>query len=291
MPTVRQVLVLILAWPLIWPAAAAQSLAARLNQPPAGVEDTLRDRVTRFYTLQMEGKFRQAEGFVCEDSLDAYYDSKKNRWTSATLVSVAWEDSFRTGKVLMSLGTQMQTMTGTMAALYPLTATWKVQNNAWCYHLPPEDQTETKTPFGVMKAGPPSPNGGSAMANPAPPVPSDIARMVKVSKPALRLKSDADSSDSLEISNGLASGLRLVVQASEMPGLEWKLSSTYIKQGEKSILSVVYKPVDQSHKRTFPITVMIEPFGSIVNIPVTFAPPPVAPLPQLPTFPPEIKKK
>src|SRR5450759_4659419 len=131
MPSPSKILVVLFALPLMWSNLTAQTLASRLNKPPAGVEEALRARVTRFFALQSEGKFRQGESFVCEDSKDAYYDSFKSKWTSVAVISMTWEDSFQTGKVLMSLGTEMKTLGGTIPAKYPMTTIWKVQNDNW----------------------------------------------------------------------------------------------------------------------------------------------------------------
>jgi hypothetical protein len=280
MPTPTQTLALLCALPLMWQTVPAQTLASRLNKPPAGVEEALRERVTGFFKLQSEGKFRQAERFVCADSRDAYYDSYKNRWTSVEIVSISWEDSFQTGKTLMSLGTELKTLGGTIPVKAPMTAIWKQQKDEWCYFLPPIDAAESPSPFGAMRPGPATKDGVAAVERKAPPTVGDMAGMIKISKDALNVKAYEHSTDSLEIANGLPGTLNLIIHAPEMPGLKWTLSQTELKHKEKAILTVVYKPVDPKAKMTpFNLNLLVEPFGALTTIPVNFEPLPAAPSP------------
>lgn len=285
MKTPNKVLILLFTLLMMWTALPGQTLASRLNKPPAGVEEALRDRITAFFAMQSEGKFRQGESFVCDDSKDAYYDSFKNRWTSVAIASITWEDAFQTGKVLMSLGTEMKTLGGSIPAKFPLTTIWKVQNDTWCYHLAPVDKTQVPSPFGTMTPGPPAADGGLATNRKAPPTSSDIARMIGFTKKELTVKAYEESTDSLEIVNGLPGSLSLVIHAPEMPGLKWTLSQTDLKHRDKAILTVVYKPVDRSMKTPFNLNLVAEPFGGMMAIPVNFVDAPAAPPPVTPPLP------
>lgn len=273
MPSARIVLSLLTVLSLASSNLSAQTLASRINKPPAGVEEALRDRVTKFFQLQSEGKFRQGESYVCDESKDAYYDAFKNKWTSVKVVSITWEDSFQTGKVLMSLGTELKTLGGSIPAQYPLTTVWKVQSNHWCYFVPPVDTTQVPSPFGTMKPGPTAGDGGLATNRKAPPTSSDIARMVGITKSELHVKADEQSTDSLEVINGLPGSLRLEIHAPEFPGLQWTLSKAELKEKEKAILTVTYKPLDKSKKTPFNLNLVVEPFGGIMAIPVIFTSP------------------
>ncbi len=284
MPTPTRTIIFLSALPLIWQALPAQTLASRINKPPAGVEEALRERVSSFFTLQSEGKFRQAESLVCEDSKDAYYDSFKSKWTSVSIKSITWEDSFQTGKVLMSLGTEMKTLGGTIPANLPLAAIWKAQNNNWCYFVPPVDATQSPSPFGTMTPGPAAKDGDLAMNRKAPPTSSDVGRLVGFTKLELHVRADEESTDSLEVLNGLPGSLRLEVHAPDFPGLKWTLSKTELQERERAVLTVVYKPVDKSRKAPFNLNLVVEPFGGIKAIPVFFESPAVVPSPiALPT--------
>lgn len=276
MPSSSKILPPLFALLLLCLNLPAQTLASRLNKPPAGVEEALRDRIMRFFALQSEGKFRQGESFVCEDSKDAYYDSYKNRWTSVAIISFTWEDSFQTGKVLVSLGTELKTLAGTIPANYPLTTIWKVQNGNWCYYVPPVETTQAPSPFGTMKPGPTSPDGDLAMNRRVLPTVSDFAGRIRVSKSSLNVLAYEDSTDSLDIQNGLGGIIKLRIYAPEMPGLKWTLSTAELKQNEKAALTVVYKPVDRSNKTPFNLNIEVEPSGGMMTIPVVFAPPPAA---------------
>jgi hypothetical protein len=47
--------------------------------PPPEIEEALRSRITQFYDLFQEGKFRESEQFVAEDSRESYYSVQKGR--------------------------------------------------------------------------------------------------------------------------------------------------------------------------------------------------------------------
>lgn len=92
------------------------------NRPPAGVDEALRARILEFYRLEQEGRFRQAEGLVCEESRDRYYDMEKRRWTSVELIQTLYEDNFTKARATMALGTTMNTFSGPLPVKAPLTS-------------------------------------------------------------------------------------------------------------------------------------------------------------------------
>lgn len=253
------------------PAAWAQSAADAFNRAPAGVEEALRDRVAKFYALHKEGKFRQAEAFVCEDSKDAFYDSDKRRWASLEIMRVTFAGDFNAAKVLVSLGTELNTRTGKIPALYPATVSWKLDSGAWCYHIPPASQSDTVTPFGVMRQAKESENVRVTL--PPPPTPAArtaVLSAIKLSKNQLVVKGYEKSEDSLEIYNGMPGQMRLELQTTGLKGLKWDLTKTVLGPGERAALKVSYDPPDKSPKSMFELRLVLEPMGQLVPIPVIF---------------------
>lgn len=264
----RLVLAVLLA-PALHRAACAQSAGDLFNRAPAGVEDALRDRVTKFYALQTEGKFRQSEALVCEESRDAFYDSDKRRWSSLEIIKISFEDNFRVARATVALGTELSTRAGKIPAKYPYTSHWHLEKDQWCYFLPPPSKEETITPFGTMRQG----EAGKANAGtPIPPRPdaSLVLSSVKLSKTDLRVKGYEKSSDELEVYNGMPGQLTLDVQAAQVPGIDWKLGKKILGAGERTTLRVDYTPPDKSPKPAFTLQLMMEPIGQAQPITITF---------------------
>ena len=65
---------------IIFPTIAVTS-AAQTPATPAS-EKALRARVSEFFQLQVDKKFRQAEALVATESRDDYYDSSKPKMES-----------------------------------------------------------------------------------------------------------------------------------------------------------------------------------------------------------------
>jgi len=249
--------------------ANAQNAGALFNRPPAGVEDALRERLNKFYGLQSEGKFRQSEVYVCEDSRDAFYDSDKRRWSSVEIIKIVFEDQFKVAKATVALGTELRTRAGKIPAKYPYTSHWHLEKEQWCFHIPPPSKEETVTPFGVMRQT----EGGSATATAAQPPRPDamsVLNSVKLSKVDLRVKGFEKSFDELEIYNSMPGELRLDVQTAQLPGLTWKLGKKVLGAGERTTLRVDYAPADKSPKPQFTFQLLMEPIGQSQPITITF---------------------
>ncbi|MBI5281521.1 MAG: hypothetical protein HY858_07555 [Candidatus Solibacter usitatus] len=250
----------------------AQQAGALLERAPAGVEEVLRDRVTRFYGMHSEGKFRQAEAFVCEESKDAYYDSDKRRWQSLEIIKTNFSEEFTKAAVVVALGSELRTRTGNIPAKYPYTSMWKVVNGAWCHYIPPPNETETVTPFGVMRQ---QKNAGAGQAS-QPMAASQrtsaaaVFASVKLSKERLLLKGYEASSDELEIYNGMPGLLFVQIQCAELPGFTWKLGKTKLEAGERTKLRVEYTPRDKSPKPSFELRVLAEPLGHAFPVKIVF---------------------
>jgi hypothetical protein len=252
--------------------ANAQSAAEAFQKAPAGVEDALRERVTAFYSLHKEGKFRQAEAMVCEESRDTYYDSDKRRWTSVEIIRVTFEKDFQAAKVLVALGTEMSQRGTRVPAIFPFNGTWRLEGGKWCHYLPPPSKGETVTPFGIMKQ---TEGGKGQAAIPAmPPSPqaaaAQILSSIRFSKRQLKVKGYEPSSDELEIFNGLPGALQLGVYGAGRPGLNWQLTAGTLKSGERAQLKLTYNPPDKSPKAGMEIKVVLEPLGVEVPIEILF---------------------
>jgi len=260
---------------LLVPVLPVLPQASALDRPPAGQEDALRERVMTFYTLHKEGKFRQAETYVCADSKDAYYDAEKRRWRSVQINQIVYENDFKTAKVLVALGTEMRTRGNVIPALYPYNSIWHLENNEWCHHLPPPAKAETITPFGIMKSTPVRPEDEG---KPRPPIvgmppldnPEAVLNLVKLSKRQMLVKGYEASSDQIEIENGMPGELNLDVQGPRIETVQWSLSKKRLASGEHAIFKVTHEPTDKSIKPDLVLRLVIDPIGQVIPVRVVF---------------------
>jgi hypothetical protein len=251
---------------------SAQSAADAFKKAPAGVEEALRGRVSGYFTLQKEGKFRQAEAFVCDESRDTYYDSDKRRWTSLEIVRVTFEKEYQEAKVLVALGTEMTQRGSRVPAIFPMNSWWKSQAGQWCLYIPPPNKEQTLTPFGIMKQ---TEAGEGQKAGPRVPVSpqqavEQILSSIRFSKRELKVKGYEKSSDELEVLNQMPGTLQVGVIGVAPPGMKWQLTKSELKQGERAIFKVEYEPADQSPKSTREIKILLEPLGFQVPVKILF---------------------
>lgn len=248
---------------------AAQDAGATFNRPPAGVEESVRARVKEFYGYQSAGKFRQAEIFVCADSKDAYYDSDKRKWTSADILKMSFDKEFKTATVVVTLGAEMRTRVGVVPAKFPVATTWLRDGDSWCYHIIPPDKAVTPSPWGSMQQTA-ADKGLSPTEAPVRPDPQSLIQAFKVSKREFLLKGYEDSSDQVDIYNGMPGQVRLDVSAAETKGLKWELTKKVLESGEHASLKLTYAPPDKSPKPFFTLNLLVEPLGAVIPMKVTF---------------------
>lgn len=244
------------------------------NRAPAGVEEAARARVTQYFTFQMEGKFRQAEAFVCEAGRDAYYDMEKTRWKSFEIVKASFEDDFRTGKIVVLLGTTMNTPQGALETKYPYVSIWKLEQGNWCFYIDPVRATSRETPFGTMSAGKGDGRDGAA-AGPAfvrqDQVLAALQRGVRVTPKEVLLSSFEKSSAEVEIVNNLNGNIDLELTHAPRKGLTVKLASQVVGPNSSTILRLDYEPPDQTAKDRLELKLSVSPSGQVIPVTVTFA--------------------
>lgn len=254
----------------------AQGVGDLLNRPPAGVDEVVRQRVTEYFTLQMEGKFRQAESLVCEASRDAYYDMEKTRWKSVEVQRVNYEDNFTTAKAIVVLGTTLNTLRGVLPARYPYTSIWKLQDGAWCFYIDPERAKTRETPFGTMHAGPDpvsGQGGGFSMPNP-----EDIKRAflkgVSVSQERIVLPGHEKGEARIEVRNRLPGVVELELSAFAREGVTARLDKQKLGANESATLEILHAPSDARPKAPLKLQILVSPGGHALTVEVAFTTPP-----------------
>jgi len=133
-------------------AAGAQEKANIFTSATPEVEKALRERVTGFYQSYVDGKFRQAEQYVAEDTKDIHYNQEKFKLRGFEIVKIQWDDSFQKASVVTLVQTNIHMRGQQIPANAPMATRWKLENGQWCYYVDPTLGRET--PVGVMKPGP-----------------------------------------------------------------------------------------------------------------------------------------
>jgi hypothetical protein len=245
----------------------AQTAAQKGPEPPPEVDKALRARVNEFCELHKQGKFRQAEQFVAEDSKDYYYTSSKPHYVSYEIQSIKYNEDFTQAvatviceQYLNALGFQNQTI----KMLTPFN--WKLENGQWMWYVLKD--TMFVTPFGRMTPADPKdaasapPAGGAALRPPAIPASVDqFFAMIKADKTELTLKPGA--SGEVTISNGTP-GMIIVAVARQFLGAQAKFDISGVPAGGKAVLTVTAG----DHPASGVIRLDIKPIGPPIAIKV-----------------------
>ena len=145
------------SWPLLVLMAAGLAWAQNdpFDQPPPSeVEEALRSRITQFYGLFQEGKFREAEQFVAEDSRASYYATRKGRVFGFSIKEIDFGSDLKTAKALVALKMKIPMMGSGLVDL-PMGSQWAWTEGNWFMVLPnPQPGDRVQTPFGVKTIGP-----------------------------------------------------------------------------------------------------------------------------------------
>jgi hypothetical protein len=242
-------------------ACFAQTPADLFNRPPADVDKALRARITEFYQDHVDGKFRQAESLVAEDTKDFFYSGNKPKYLSFEITRIDYSEGYTRAKAIL-LCEQFVLMPGftDKPLKVPTPSTWKLVDGQWYWYIDPEQLNQT--PFGKMKAG-----SGSAPGKPVIPKPEEmnfIFNLVKADKAAVSLA--AGGTEQVTISNTAQGPMSLSLSGAP-DGVEVKLDHVDLNAGEKAVLSlragtdakpgVLIVRVDQTNQ-VIPISISIK---------------------------------
>lgn len=240
-------------------ALAAQDPADLFNQPPAGVDQALRARISQFYDLHVKGDFRRVEPLVAEDTKDFFYNGNKPRYMSFEISKIKYSDNFQRADAIV-LCEQIVNFPGFQSKpiKVPTPSTWKVENGQWVWYV---DQDKLRdTPFGRMTPGPPS--GTTVVPVVIPGSIEQFNASVKVDRESVTVK--PGESQEISIANS-APGMMKVTISGKVAGVDAKLDHSEIKPGERVILTV--HAGDDAKSGTF--DVRVDPTGQVIPIHVT----------------------
>ncbi|HWQ56320.1 MAG TPA: hypothetical protein VN442_21715 [Bryobacteraceae bacterium] len=227
---------------LLAPALAAQLTTDVFQKAPPAVEEALRARIKEFYQLHVDGKFRQAEALVAEESKEMFYSMNKPKYVSFEIDRIEWSDEFTKAKVTVVCQRYVMVPGFTGKPLpVPTPSRWKVENGQWVWYI--DKDSIGQTPFGKMKAGTVPATGDGKL--PALPSEADAIRMVqqvKVDKTAVALKLNAPSSDQVTVTNPLSGPVTVSISNPSIPGLEIQIAEPTIPGGKQATVVFRYRP-------------------------------------------------
>jgi hypothetical protein len=250
--------------------ACAEQKPASATPAPPEVEAALRDRVTKFYQAQMDGKYRQAEQFVAEDTKDYFFVMSKVPLIKFDIVKIAYSDNFTKAVVTMRLQHEMAQLFIPKMKMDSLEGSdWKIENGQWCWSV---DQTVVKTPFGDFKRPPVAPGAEAAPAQTMTiPKFSDLTKTVVADKSEIEL--GARKTDGVVLRNSLPGPVELELDWPGAPGLEAKIEPQDVGPNGTARLLFTYDPAAGDGKEdTVTVNVTVQPTGQVIPIKVTLKP-------------------
>jgi len=239
---------------------------------PAEVNKALRERVDKFYQMQIEGKFRQAEQYVAEDTKDLYYASQKPKYLKYEIGDIAYTHKFARATVTVDVDREVGTPAiGKMVMSFPQETTWKLEKGEWFWYV---DPNRVRTPFGSVSL---SQSGGGGQQTPGPrglpkgPALEDVWKQVTADKTSFRFPYKA-ATENVVITSKLPGVVTLKLQPVDIAGLDVKLDRDQLAKGETAHLTLQYTPQLHMPKEAL-IEVRVEPTQQVIPIRVVFEPP------------------
>lgn len=252
--------------------ALGQQPADLFTKAPPAIDEALRDRISKFFQCQVDGKPRQAEQYVAEESKDYYYEMQKPRYLSFEIRNISYSDEFTKAKAMIAVEMTVNIPQFQNKAMkIPFMTMWKVVDGQWFWYVDPD--ASRMTPFGKMNPGASKSDGSQAGGPPDMSKTPDILslwKQVQVDKQSVQLKAHEASSDQVTISSQLPGMVSLQLQTLDVPGLVVKLDRTELKAGEKAVLSFDFKPGEKAPRSPLAVNVSVQPINSVIGVRVVF---------------------
>ena len=237
------------------------------EKAPPQVDEALRANVAKFFQAHVDGKFRNAEEVIAEDSKDVFYNLEKQRYLSFEIVRINYAEDFTKATVVTGVEVEWRSpRIGVMRVKPPMTSLWKLENGQWYWYVIP--QKDWNTPWGRMNPGPDDPDKLKKLFTGV-----DVASVqshINIDKTEIRLSSYQFAQGEAIISNTLPGEIKLRMEALPRTGLEAKLDKNVLKSGEQAKISVSYQPVGTEPKPQGEIAVHVEPTGQILRVLLVF---------------------
>jgi hypothetical protein len=252
---------------LLVPALWAQTQANVFEKAPPEVDEALRQRITGFYQDHVDGKFRQAEKYVAEDTKDFYYEANKPTYLSFKLDKITYSDNFTRAKAVVICKTRFRIPGFEDKPLdAPIPSTWRVENGQWVWYV--DQSAGRETPFGRMKPPGSAPAAQSIPSMAGAPTIESLWKSVQADKKIVRLKVSEASSDEVTISSTMPGVATLRIETHQVGGFQVKMDRTELKPGEQAKLSFSWDAGNHPIPQPFHVEVVVEPINLVIPIEV-----------------------
>ena len=243
-----------------------------VQSAPPKVEEALRARVGLLYTLFQQGKFRQAEELVAEDSKDTFYMTNKARHHGFEIKSVSFSPDVKEATVLVTVQMIMPMM-GSKPLPFPVASKWRQVEGEWRLYYPQYKPGDTvPTAFGPKKVPDDSERLGILPNMEERPDLASLRRMYKVSAKELRFPSSAPGriTQEITVTNRSKGRLSLERRTKDIKGVEIKIAPEETGPGEKIKVSFTYIPAAAQLRRNQKVRFAISPISQHFSVDLIF---------------------
>jgi hypothetical protein len=207
---------------------------------PPEEEAALKARINSFYTLFQQGKYRQAENLILEESRDLFYNAPKSRIFGYEIRNVEFGPDLTDAKVLVTVETM--TPMSAQPIKQPLQSDWTRVDGEWYMSLKGIPAGEAyQTPAGPMHF----PQGGGAPPSGfKPPNIGSMQTMYEVDTRNLTFLSDAKEAvtQTVTVKNKFQEPLTIERLTRDFPGMEFKLGSEAVPKDGETTIAFTYHP-------------------------------------------------
>jgi len=254
-----------------------EGFAGIFDKAPPHIDQALREKVTFFFDRFKEGKYRQADQVVHEDSKDDYFLADKFKVRNFKILNIIYQENYTRARVVIDLGTEYH-FPGfkKIDVNVAWVSFWKLDQDQWWWHTLKGKERETA--FGILEPGP----DGKGQEHPKIEDLIDKAfekgkalpDQVKIDRTQVTLSSHEPSDEYLQIKNEFEGPVKLQLAYPDMAGLIVALDKTDLPVGETAKLRIGYRPPNSVLKPDMEVAVFVPEVGKRITIAVKFALPP-----------------
>jgi hypothetical protein len=250
---------------LLLPVLAAQPPA--LDKPPQDVDDALRARIKQFYDYHVEGKYRQAEKLIADESQDDFYVSGKPELKSYKIGNIEYSDGFKKAKaVIVGSVPVLLPMAGGKIMDMPFASYWKMENGLWYFYY--NKEVSRMTPFGTVKAHEERKPGEAPATLPQPPPVTleSLQSALKIDRTKVVLV--AGKPQTVKVTNTLPGPASLSVACPYRPlaetGVSAKFDKPELKANETATLTFDVDP--NVGPGVVPVQITVSPTNQVLSL-------------------------